>query len=163
VKQLSGGTLNLAGGTTWRDSGDVALASTATINNSGTFTIQNDEQLGGGTFNNTGTLTKSAGPGTTSLNDVAFTSSGTANGQSGTLDVSVGYTQNGGTTTVAAGTALVSSGSHSVTVNAGTLSGNGSIGSGTVRTDLTNSGTVSPGASPGTLTVNGDYTQTNTG
>ena len=61
-----------------------------------------------------------------------------------------------GTTTINGGTLSVNGSiTGAVTVAAaGTLAGNGSVGS------VTNQGVVSPGNSPGILTINGDYSQT---
>jgi hypothetical protein len=167
-KNLVGRSLVLNGATTWKDMGILnlqTLQASPTVTNNGTFTIQNDQAIfGGGAFLNAGTLTKTAGTGTTTIaNGVAFSNSGTVNVQSGILDVQGGFVQSAGNTVVAAGAILQSSGSHHVTINGGTLSGFGSIGSDTVSTDVTNGGTVSPGSSPGLLTINGSYTQSAAG
>src|SRR5439155_1390732 len=69
-KALAGLTLNLAGTTTWSDSGNLVLANNAVINNqSGAlFVILNDQSIqGSGSFGNAGTLLKTEGTGTTTF------------------------------------------------------------------------------------------------
>jgi hypothetical protein len=180
-KTLDGRTLNLAGTTTWTDTGNIVLANGATLNNqgSGGFTIQNDQTVSGsGTFRNAGTLNKaSAANGTTTIAaGVAFSNNtgGTVNVQSGTLSVAGNYTQNGGDTVVSAGATLASGGL--VNVLGGTLSGAGTVtgnvsnagtlfGTLTINGNVTNSGQLNPGGSGvvGTITINGNYTQTASG
>jgi hypothetical protein len=77
----------------------------------------------------------------------------------GTLVVTGNCVQNAGSTQIDAMTTLSIASGKMMTINGGTLSGNGTI-AGDV---LNNGGIVSPGASPGTLTITGNYTQTSTG
>ncbi len=68
----------------------------------------------------------------------------------------LGYTQTGGTTTLAAGGALNLSPPEAVLLQGGVLRGSGNITGG----DVVNSGgTLAPGTSPGILTLTDDYVQ----
>jgi hypothetical protein len=164
-KTVNGATISLAGTTNWSGNGNIAFANAAVLSNlaGANFNIQNDASVNGiGAFTSAGTLTKSPTLGTTAIaSSVTFTNNGgTVNVQSGTLDVAGGYTQNTGTSTVAAGATLISSSNHTVTINSGTLAGSGNIGSVSSATNVVNGGTVSPGGgTAGALTINGNYTQ----
>lgn len=87
------GFLNNAGTGTWSGTGIIRLDGTTTFNNSGTFTISNDSTLDGrfglgdNTWNNTGTITKSS-TGTTTVEDVDFNNTGTANINAGVFRLS---------------------------------------------------------------------------
>ncbi|HEY8900390.1 MAG TPA: PEP-CTERM sorting domain-containing protein [Chthoniobacterales bacterium] len=190
---LSGRTLNLGAGktSTWKGIGDLFLDSGAVINNHGTFDLQNDrtiEQIGevASAFNNTGTLIKSAGTGSSTIG-VAFSNSGTVSVQSGTLVVKAALAQVSGTT-LTGGTWIVGNlatlslptvgnivtnkgdvrlaGANSVFTNISTLANNQgafrlSAGrSFTTVGSLTNSGTVSVDGAGTHLAVSGAYTQT---
>jgi hypothetical protein len=163
-KLVTGGhTLTIAGTANWTGSGELDGGPGSTINNSGTFNVQNDAVSGsGGTgggliFNNSGTFTKSGTTGTTSFQGNVFNNSGTVNVLSGTLNFSNNYTQTAGTTVIATGATLASNGT--VSLGAGsTLSG-----SGTVNANVTNAGILSTGSATGTLTITGALTQTATG
>jgi hypothetical protein len=165
-KNLEDRSLVLGGATTWKDTGNLNLqtvVSSPTVTNAGTFTIQNDQFLtGGGTFRNTGTLTKEAGSGLTGIaGGIAFSNSGLVNVQSGTLGFGgSNFVQTAGSTTVAAGATLGAQGD--VAIDGGTLAGSGTVNVPTHN--LTNAGTVSPGGpGPGTLAVIGNYVQTGSG
>ena len=90
--------LNLAGTTTWTGTGELDGSPGSTINNSGTFTAQNDGVCGNGgqgagvIFNNNtnGVFTKSGTTGTTSFAGNLLNNSGTVNINSGTLTLSGG-------------------------------------------------------------------------
>jgi fibronectin-binding autotransporter adhesin len=162
-KSFSSGTLALAGTTIWKDSGD--FNNSGTVNNlaGATFTIQNGQQLGGGKFNNIGTLVKT-GTGTSTVVSVfaTFINTGTIDVQSGTFDFAGPMTQNAGTTTIETG-ATLKVGSFlgaPMSLNGGTLNGTG-----TFNGNLTNAAVVAPGtaSSAGTLTLTGTYTQTAAG
>lgn len=73
-------------------------------------------------------------------------------GSSSSLTANAGYTQTAGLTRLDSGSLVSSS---VITIQAGTLSG-----SGTIAGNIFNDGTLSPGASPGTLIITGNYTQT---
>src|SRR5262245_46133808 len=160
-KSFSGGTLNLAGATTWQDSGDFNLGGSGTVNNlaGATFTIMNGQKLGGGHFNNAGTLIKS-GTGMTEVSVfITFINTGTIDVQSGDLNFAGSWVQNAGATTIATG-ATLEVGSFiggTLSLNGGTLSGTG-----TLSGDLNNAATVRPGSASaaGTLSVTGKHTQT---
>jgi hypothetical protein len=163
-KGIDGRTLNLAGTANWSaDGGDLSLSNGATVNvlPGGAFNVQADRSVygnGNAYFSNAGTLTKTSAGTAGLVGGVAFSNDGGAvNVQSGTLRID-DYTQNAGTTDLAAGATLASGGT--VNVLGGVLAGVGTV-SGT----LLNAGEVRPGGSgaPGTLTVNGDYLQAATG
>src|SRR5262249_2166448 len=155
-KAFSSGTLNLAGTTTWKDSGD--FNNSGTLNNlaGATFTIQNGQTLGGGKFNNFGTLIKTGTGTTTSVSVFApFINTGTIDAQSGTFDFAGDLVQNAGTTSVETGATLKAGSSGfggSLKLNGGTLNGTG-----TVTGPVTNAAVVAPGSasSAGTLTLTG--------
>jgi hypothetical protein len=160
-KSFSGGTLNLAGTTTWKDSGNFNLGGSGTINNlaGATFTIQNGQTLGGGHFNNAGALIKSDTGMTKVSTFITFINTGTIDVQAGDLNFAGSWVQNAGATTIETG-ATLEVGSFiggSLSLNGGTLSGTG-----TLSGDLNNAGTVLPGSASaaGTLSVTGKYTQT---
>jgi hypothetical protein len=107
-KSLDGRTLNLSGKTYWTDSGNLYFGSGATINNKtgATFFVQNDKALsGGGTFNNSGLLTKTGGTATSTIG-VALSNAGRLEVHAGTVNVTgavaqvAGTSLNGGTWTV---------------------------------------------------------------
>lgn len=91
-KELIGHTIDNKGTVIWKDDGFIKLRNRAKIFNraGATFEIQNDELLdfvlpdSGGTFDNYGTLIKSGGSGTTSM-DALFYSSGSIIVNSGEL------------------------------------------------------------------------------
>ena len=159
-------TINLSGTGNWTGTGNFNSGSGAVFNvlAGGVFNIQNDAQVGGGTWSNFGTINKTAGPGTTSISVFNnFTNSGTINVQSGTFDMAGTYKQLAGMTMVSAGAALISSFDGHININGGVLAGTGSIGNSTSSATVTNSGIVAPGSPLGTLTIFGSYSQTITG
>ena len=129
-----------------------------TITNNGLFTLVNDAVLsasGGVTFLNsaTGTLRRETGSLNTPFN-ATVTSSGVLLLLSGTLDITGGYTQNGGVTTLGPGNLS----SPTVVINVGILNGVGAI-----TGNVTNNANFNPGTSPGAVTITGNYTQSSTG
>jgi hypothetical protein len=165
-KNNSARTINLSGTATWTDTGSFNSGSNAVLNvlASGVFNIQADANVGGGTWNNFGTINKTTTPGTTSISVFNnFTNNGNINVQSGTLDVAGTYKQLNGTTTISAGAALISSFDGHINITGGALVGNGNVGSSTSLANVTNSGIVVPGSPLGTLNIFGTYTQTISG
>jgi hypothetical protein len=146
----TGRVVNNAGVATWTSPFNVDSGGGAVFNNlaGATFDFQSDtgifHDLGGAlpTFNNAGTLTKSAGTGTSTIG-IAFNNSGTVNAQSGQL--SIGSTGS----FIARGT---------VAINGGTLTRTG-----TINVDVVNAGLISPGLSPGIINISGDYSQVSGG
>jgi hypothetical protein len=151
---LNGGSINLS---------DVGLMSTSAnyTQGGGTVNVQSGAlfvneasaqtaNLGGGTFR------VHAGGRATNNADINNLGGMANNGVDliveggGVLDGTGNFVQNAGTTTING--LMVQTG---VTINAGTLGGNGSIRGNVVNTG----GTVGPGNSPGTLTVDGDFAQ----
>jgi hypothetical protein len=156
-------TINLSGTANWTGTGNFNSGSGAVLNvlAGGVLNIQTDAQVGGGTWNNFGTISKTAGPGTMSISVFNhFTNNGTVSVQSGTFDMAGTYKQLAGTTSVAAGAALISSFDGHINILGGVLTGNGSVGTSTSLANVTNSGVVAPGSPLGTLTIFGTYTQT---
>src|SRR6185436_16023496 len=96
--------LNVSGPTTWPGVGQLRIGTGSSINNTGTWTCENDAPLetlnGTPAFHNVapGTFRKLGGAGTTSVL-MSFTNSGTVEALSGTLSFPNGYPQTAGTTT----------------------------------------------------------------
>jgi len=105
---------------------------------------------------NSGTLQKSAGTGTTSFGPI-LDNSNAVNALTGTLSFLDTYTQTAGTTTLGGGNIQLSS---PMALNGGTLNGAGLI-TGSVASA---GGEVAPGtaSTTGVINVNGDYTETST-
>ena len=149
----------------------------------------NSTSYSGLTFNNAGTLEKSAGTGTTTIDFTLNDTAGTVNALSGTLDLpNSGLVSSGtlgvGTWVVGSSSTLTISGVTSITTlsanvtlqgSAATFTGLSSLAkiystgvlalqngvSFTSSGNLDNAGTVD--LAPGTLNVNGNYTQESTG
>jgi hypothetical protein len=103
--------------------------------------------------NNAGTLRKSAGAGTSSVN-VRFNNSGTVEALAGTLGFA-SYNQTAGRTVLGDGTLSC----VQIDIQGGSLTG-----SGTVNGSVRNAGLVAPGGTgAGQLTITGNYTQLATG
>lgn len=106
---------NQTGLVNW-NAGPLYMQNGATVNNQSVWDAQSDDSISysGGTqplFNNSGTLRKSAGAGTTTIGNVPFANSGIINAQTGTIAFSGGTTTfNGGTQFTGAGSNLVNSG-----------------------------------------------------
>jgi uncharacterized repeat protein (TIGR01451 family) len=146
------------------------LMSGATIHNTGTFDIQDNQPIriaviiiGTGVRplavspiainNDGGTWKKSAGSGTNDI-DPPFSTSGTVLASTGTMHFVGGYTQTGGTTTLGLGGISADS---TVQFQGGTLNGTG-----TIAADVQNDGAqISPkgSAAAGTINITGNYTQ----
>jgi hypothetical protein len=75
----------------------LTIASNATFQNQGTYLVESDGGIAGGTFLNSGTLEKTQGSGTTIVNS-ALNNMGTIEAASGTLDLSGAVTQITGNT-----------------------------------------------------------------
>ena len=160
------GTLNLFGTTTWTNAavgnvGQIRIGSGATVVNKGTFldntvaaTSINANFGGVGTFSNEGTYTKSGAVTTTISSVFNNTATGAVNIGAGTLAVAASATTNAGSTDIAAGAQLSTSGL--AWTNVGLIQGNGTVNLGTAT--LTNSGTLKPGATgaTGTLFITGN-------
>jgi hypothetical protein len=140
------GTLSNVGSATWA-SGDITAGDGSVFNNlaGASFTIQADNTYGPGvnnfTFNNQGTVTKTAGSGTTDFN-TTFNNSGTVNVQSGSLFITGG----GGTSSgvfSAAGHALEFSNANTLTASS--------------RVTADQVSFVNTGGTPSTVVVAGSY------
>jgi len=158
--ELTGRTLNVAGTATLSGTNSLC-AQSGTINNSGLFDIVRDVNVwwnGGSSavLNNTGTLRKSGGTGTSGWSSVAVNNAGTVQAQSGTLSFS-SFTQSSGVTMLNGGSLSKSSGT--LNFYGGALQGTGIVTGNVVNTG----GIVSPGNSPGILRIVGNYTQGPTG
>jgi hypothetical protein len=152
---VSARTLRMQGASTWTGTGMLRLGLGAVVDNQGTWDVQTDSSIvsltGGGSVTNGGTLRKSAGAATHSV-QLPFTNTGTVEAQSGTLSFSAGYTQT-------AGSSLTNGGTLSSTapfqIQGGTFGGRGTFVGGVNST----AGTAVPGLSPGIATVSGGYQQ----
>jgi hypothetical protein len=133
-----------------------ALASFASNDLAGSFTIQNGRNLStAGDFGNIGGLT--VGAGSTLTVGGKFGTSGSVSLQRGSaFTVNGGYTQTGGITTLSSATLSASS----LDLEGGTLSGTGTIHAG-----VQNAGVIEVGGrgAAGLLTIIGNYTQTSKG
>ena len=115
----------------WGGLGSITLTGPAAFNNAGVLVMQSDavmnRSLTGMSFNNSGTLRKNGGTGTTQIGDnaIAFTNSGTVDVVTGTLDFGVAGTQTG-TFSVASGATLNFAGPMNLGDGA-TLSGAGTF------------------------------------
>jgi hypothetical protein len=154
-------TLNTFANTSWTSgSGDGMWTGTGSvINNGGIWDVPVDggaivNHYGGATtFNNSGTLKKSAGIGTTSIS-IPLNNTGTVEVQSGILKVSnSSYTQTAGTTKLTGG-ALTST--TNMNIQGGSLAGSGTV---TGPVIVSGTGALAPGLSAGTLGLAGNYTQ----
>ncbi|HET6385881.1 MAG TPA: hypothetical protein VFJ58_21020, partial [Armatimonadota bacterium] len=158
-KNFSKVTINNAGTAVWSGLGGITGDAGSTLNNTGSFTIQNDETMDTFTgvvdLNNSGTLTKSGGTGITKLN-VKLNNTGSVNASSGTLTLE-SFSQSSGTLNLDGGAVVAPNGL--------TLGGGSLVGAGTITGDVTNGGTISPGSASavGTIAITGKYTQTSAG
>jgi hypothetical protein len=151
---LSGATLDLDTPTTWTTS-PIGLTGSSTLNINSTFLDSGTQAMGFGPdstihVGSTGSLTVDPGSGNSFLSEPQIQNDGTVVISSGTT-TSPGFTQAGGTATVASGAEL----DGPVTVTGGSLKGGGTLGGPVSNTG----GTLAPGSSPGTLTDKGDYMQ----
>ena len=118
----------------------------------GVFNFLNDFDVqssgGGGTFNNAGTVQKTGGGLTSSINVTFDTNNGVIDAQTGTISVSDLATNNG-TVSSATGAFIITSANLA---NFGTIAGNG-----TLNANVTNNagGIIAPGQSGGALTISG--------
>jgi uncharacterized protein YjdB len=148
----------------------------STINNSGTWDIQNDSFVylytgNSNTFNNTGTFQKSGGTSSTTTSGVygtdgTFKNSGQVLAKAGTLNFLGTFIQTAGTTSLAGG-------SIATAVNPLSVLGGAVIGSGTITGGINNTGgmvapgTTTPAVTNGTIAIGtttaGNYTQGATG
>ena len=96
-KLLQFRTLTLAGNSTFAGSGNLDVSDGVTLNNNGSFEIQNDSLFDHrtnafSTFNNNGTLTKTAGAGVTTA-EMHFNNFGSVVFNSGSLSFSLDFLQ----------------------------------------------------------------------
>jgi len=148
-------TLNNAAMATWTGPGAFNIGGNAIVNNlvGATFAIQTAADMGAGTFNNQGTLTKQAGSGDgiTAISSELF-NTGVVEVLSGTLMFSNTYLQSAGVTRLNGG--QLQSG-QTLQIAGGTLEG-----AGVVTANVSNGGHVQPGLPLGQLSITGTYTQT---
>jgi hypothetical protein len=145
---------------TWTGPGAFSIGGNATFNNlnGATFQIRTGADMGSGTFNNMGTVTKElgSGDGITLISSSIF-NTGTMEILSGTLQAQGVYEQTAGKTRLNGGS-LQSN--QTLQINGGILEGMGTI---TGNVSVRGTGAVGPGLSPGLLTVTGTYTQAEDG
>jgi hypothetical protein len=155
--------LTLRGATTVQGTGELELFANGTLDNLGTLTMGAGTTIGASVccaapnrFTNGGTLRVSAGKGTATVTNMAFSNTGTVKIVSGTLSVQVlSYKQTAGDTQLAGG-AL--SAVQPIDIAGGTLSGSGKI-----TGSVLSSGTVAPATTGGVLKISGAYHQTGKG
>ena len=144
----------LNGPATWTE-GTLALGHEGVIDNNDSFTIAGDVTSNGtggtATFNNLGTLVKSAGTEKASIAAVV-NNSGRVEVQSGVLEFARTYTQTDGITVLNGGDLRASS---SLELLGGSLAGEGTVDAFRFH----NGATISPGFSTGVITVDGQYFQ----
>jgi len=162
TKSFRGGaTIINAGIVTWTDIGSIFSGEGTIFNNlaGATFAIQGEAYFDGNfysgnplTFLNAGTVIKSIGIGTTTL-EVIFNNTGTVEMQTGTLHFPLEYTQTAGTTILNGGNITSTT---TLNIQGGTLSG-----AGTVTANVNLAGQLHPGGkgSPGILNIVGNYIQ----
>jgi uncharacterized repeat protein (TIGR01451 family) len=103
TRYVGGGTLNNSGTVNWSGGNNLSVYSSGVINNlaGGLFHAKNDQLIyqhcctAGQAFNNVGTFRKSIATGTTTIQSIGFTNSGTVDVQSGTLNLTSGGTSTG--------------------------------------------------------------------
>ncbi|MCK6621885.1 MAG: tandem-95 repeat protein [Calditrichaceae bacterium] len=155
TKTLSGAVLTCSGNGSWSDTGTLKLTDNAVleIGPAAAFDIQNGALLDylapGGVFSNAGTLTKSAGPDTTTI-DVFFNNTGVVNLNIGALRFNRGSSSSGSIFTLAAGTRLEFSGGVNDLAANVTLNGAGNFAVSGGTTNLLGAYNLS-----GTLEVSG--------
>jgi uncharacterized repeat protein (TIGR01451 family) len=160
----SGGTLLIAGTANFNAGLDIGGNAVITVPSGGKFNLNGDFSLasssiaGNSTFNNAGTVVKTAGSSGTGGGfggTVTFNNTGTVTAGSGRLNFAGTYTQSGASSLTGLAPGNI----------AGNLALNGGLlnGSGTITGNVTNAATVKPGNSPGTITITGNYTQTAAG
>ncbi|MBK9092074.1 MAG: hypothetical protein IPM84_04720 [Anaerolineae bacterium] len=147
VKYLDRRTLDIASGATWSGANPIGTSTGAVINvlPGVTFDIQNDQALvyNGGqrpTFNNAGTVTKSAGAGTSRI-DMIFNNTGTLNLRAGTFQINGGGGNNSSVMDIAGGRTLDINGPYTNAAT-GVIQGTGTLD---IRdAQFTNNGTIAP-------------------
>ena len=158
-RDLNERTFNQAGTTVFEPDTTVSMGQGAVFNNQvgALFDLKTDRLFGYNgsapepTFNNLGTLRKSAGAAISTF-DVSFANSDAVEILTGTLSFTRGFTQISGSTTLSGGN-LTSS--QTIDIQGGVLGG-----SGLITGSISNAGEVSPGSSAGNLDIVGSYTQT---
>jgi hypothetical protein len=195
------GTVYDSGSATWTGDGTLSVGRTWDTVSGGSFTANSNGTAqtisGGGTFVNAGTFTKSGSASTTvagGISATTFNNTGTVTVSAGTLVLNIG-TNSGtislssgteldfaGNYTLASGSSITGSGTVKVTGNTLTLggtmtassftinSGAKALGVMTINANVTNSGTLlednnnmMAGSNMGVLVINGNFTQTSTG
>jgi len=162
TKTLLGRTIDNAGTLSWSGTGAVDAGQGATINNllGGFIDLQGDASgtyLGGlpTTFNNQGSLIKTAGDGVAALDQINNT--GLVEIRSGTLGTAA-YFQEAGETILNFGDLASAS---DIYFDGGQLTGNGTVSAFSTEGLMTvfNAATVSPGQSAGAINVSAHFTQ----
>jgi hypothetical protein len=160
----TGGTLAVAGTANFNAGLDIGGNAVISVPAGGKFNLNGDFSVasvsiaGNSTFNNAGTVAKTAGTSGTGGgfgSTVAFTNTGTVTAGSGLLSFAGPYSQLGANSLTALASGNI----------AGNLILNGGLldGSGTITGNLTNGAIVKPGNSPGAISISGNYAQTSAG
>ena len=148
------------GTTTWTGTGDLLAyfaSGPSVFNNEGLFDAQNDDRSsmgvaggGGHTLNNSGTFRKSNSTGTTFVS-WAFNNTGTVEVQAGTLSILGAFNQTDSSARILLDGGTFSK-SGTLSINAGSIEGNGTI----ISTNVQTHGAISPGQSAGALAFSGN-------
>jgi hypothetical protein len=166
----SGWTLRNEGNVSWTESGDIDGNSTATIENAGTWSMQNDARfdfLNSGTrpvFQNTGTIVKDIAGNDTEI-EFDFINNGTVDVRNGTVSLLHGATFDDGSSITGAGRLVMAAGNFSITgvltgdslqFTGGAMLGGGGTVNGTLHwtASTMRGGTLNIGA-PGRLLLEG--------
>ena len=160
TKDLTGGrVLNTSATTTWSGTGIIRLGTGGTINNAGTWDAQSDSQFfalgSAGPFTNLAGAVFKKSAGAATAVGVPFSNAGSVQALASSLQLSAGYTQTAGSTTLSGGTI---SSTTPLDIQGGVITGIG-----TATASVANGGHAVPGLSIGTLGLTGNYVQSAAG
>lgn len=141
----------------------VYISTGGTLNNQGTWEVQNDAYIngsGGQTFTNSGTFKRTTSAGTFTIY-ANTTNTGTIDAQTGDLTFQGIYTQTAGALFLDGGNVNSTSG-QALNIQGGVLKGNGNING---DVSVSGTGQASPGNSPGEIAITNShkYTQASPG
>lgn len=157
ITVLTGFTVSSGVSTNVIDSSGTLLLDSASVNSISIGAAGDLSIIGGGTFQNDGTLDITGALAASSLrfdNTVTVDNNGTLNVDVGQVDVESAFT-NDGTISLSNGASFSGSGGSFTNSSTGALRGNGTF---VAPSGLLNDGLIAPGLSIGTLNVTGDVT-----
>jgi hypothetical protein len=147
------GNLNIDGSLNWAST-TMAVGGTTTIGSTGSILITGDNSSAHGNIINTGTITKTSGTSTSTLNTSSLTNAGEISVTTGTLNLGTNVTQTAGSLNLNGGDITATT----VTLNGGSLDGTG-----TITADVNNNASVNPDQFSSGITIIGDYVQGSAG